>query len=103
VMGSWFLSIAFANMLASVIAKVTAVAHGEEGLQFIPPPKDTVHLYGDLFGVVALTAGGAAVVVFGLAYFLNKWMHPEVTEDEEEGDAEVPIPTPDEAPEPETA
>ena len=84
VMGGWFLATAFSNLLAALIATFTAVGHGDEGVQVIPPPKETVSLYGDVLGLLALVAIGAAVVCFILAPFLSKWMHSDVSEEEEE-------------------
>ncbi len=51
VMGAWWLGMAIANGLSSVIAKLTGVG-GEsgDGPQVIPLPIDTVHIYGTVFG-----------------------------------------------------
>ena len=60
VLVAWFLATAFSNYLAGIIAMFTSVeSHGGEG-QIIPPPIDTVHVYGDVFGMLALiyVAGG---------------------------------------------
>ncbi len=78
VMGAWFLATAFSNFLAGLIAQLTGV--GEEGAatQVIPPPSATVHLYGDVFGQIALIAIGSAVVCFALSPLLGKWMHASV-------------------------
>ncbi|HBQ19338.1 MAG TPA: MFS transporter, partial [Myxococcales bacterium] len=63
IMGGWFLATAFSNYLAAVIATFTGVSHGEEGLQFIPSPMETAETYGDVFGIIGVTALGAAVVL----------------------------------------
>ena len=49
----------------------------------IPPPIDTVNVYGDVFGQIALVAIGSAVICFALAPLLKKWMHEEAFEAEE--------------------
>ncbi len=78
IMGAWFLATAFSNYLAGIIATFTGVSHGGEGDQVIPPPTETVHLYGDVFGKIALTAIGSALVCFVLAPLLSRWMHEGV-------------------------
>lgn len=79
VMGAWFLATAFSNYLAALIALFTGVGHGEEGAETaLPPPIETVHVYGDVFGTIAVAALVSAVVVFILSPFLSRMMHPEV-------------------------
>ena len=79
VMGAWFLATGCANFLAGVIAKFTGVGHGSDSdLQLVPPPSETVATYGEVFGTIAITAMGAAVLCFALSPILRKWMHPEV-------------------------
>lgn len=75
VMGGWFLATAFSNYLAAIIAQFTGVSHGEEGLQFIPGPTETVAGYGDVFGIIAIAAFVAALVCLALSPILTKWMH----------------------------
>ena len=77
VMGAWFLALAFSGLLASIIATFTGVAHGGDGENVIPPPLETVNVYGDVFGTVGLMAVAAAVVVFALSPLLKKWMHED--------------------------
>jgi proton-dependent oligopeptide transporter, POT family len=79
VMGAWFLATAFSNLLASLIAQLTSVAEEGAEAQLIPPPSDTVHLYGDVFGQIALIAVASAVVCFALSPLLRRWMHVEPT------------------------
>jgi POT family proton-dependent oligopeptide transporter len=80
VMGAWFLATAFSNYLSGLIAQLTGV-HGEgDESQIIPEPAQTVHLYGDVFGQIAIIALVSAVICFALSPLLRKWMHPEVSE-----------------------
>ena len=44
----------------------------------IPAPLETVNLYGDVFGQIAITAIVSALICFALSPLLKKWMHPEV-------------------------
>jgi len=78
VMGAWFLSMAFSNFLAGMIAKFTGVGAEREGIQVIPPPAETVYLYGDVFGKIALIAIASAAVCLCLSPLLGRWMHTEV-------------------------
>ncbi|TNF36548.1 MAG: MFS transporter [Deltaproteobacteria bacterium] len=90
VMGAWFLATAFSQVLGAVIASLTGVS-GEEGeAATIPVPKDTVDVYGQVFGTIAIVAAGAAVVLFILAPLLKRWMHEDVhtTDAEPEAAAE---------------
>ena len=78
VMGAWFLAMAFSNYLASIIASFTGVSHESGEGQMIPPPIETVHVYGDIFGKIALTAIASALICFILSPILRRWMHEEV-------------------------
>jgi len=78
VMGAWFLATAFSNYLAAIIAKLTGVVEGADGENIIPIPLDTVNVYGDVFGKIAIAAIISAVICFALAPLLKKWMHTEV-------------------------
>jgi POT family proton-dependent oligopeptide transporter len=77
-MGAWFLATAFSQYLAGLIAKLTAVGGDEEGVKAIPPPIETVHVYGDVFGTIAIAACVSAVILFVLSPLLKKWMHEEL-------------------------
>jgi POT family proton-dependent oligopeptide transporter len=78
VMGAWWVSMGIANALSSVIATYTQVGEGEGGgPQVVPLPVDTVHIYGRVFGQIAIAAMVAAVVCLLLSPVLTKWMHPE--------------------------
>jgi POT family proton-dependent oligopeptide transporter len=82
VMGGWFMATAFSQYLAGLIAQLTGV-HSESGAaQVIPDPTATLHLYGDVFGQIAVSAVVAALVCFALSPLLVRWMHLEAeTED----------------------
>lgn len=78
VMGAWFLATAFSQFLAAIIAQFTSVTHGAGAEQaLIPPPQETVHVYGDVFGQIALSALASAVICFALAPLLKRWMHTD--------------------------
>jgi POT family proton-dependent oligopeptide transporter len=77
VMGAWFLAAAFSNYLAGLIATLTGVGSGPDGALRVPPPIETVHIYGDVFGTIALTAMLFAGSLFALAPLLTRWMHLE--------------------------
>jgi POT family proton-dependent oligopeptide transporter len=75
VMGAWFLATAFSQDLAAQIAMLTGVGGEEEGPQFIPPPEDTVNIYGEVFQTLAIASIVAACVCFALSPLLTRWMH----------------------------
>jgi proton-dependent oligopeptide transporter, POT family len=79
VMGAWFMATAFSQYLAGLIAQLTGVRAAEGGTQ-LPPPSETVALYGSVFGGIAATALVSALACFALAPLLARWMHPEVRE-----------------------
>jgi POT family proton-dependent oligopeptide transporter len=75
VMGAWFLATAFSAYLSGLIATLTGV-HGEgDGAQVVPPPIETVNLYGDVFGQIAVIAIVSALICFAISPFLRRWMH----------------------------
>jgi proton-dependent oligopeptide transporter, POT family len=77
VMGAWFLASAFAQMLASIIAQFAGVTEGSGKDLIVPSPSETVHVYGNVFGQVAIIAIISAVICFAMAPVLNRWMHEE--------------------------
>jgi len=92
VMGAWFLATAFSNYLAGLLATLTGVVAEGGGEKTIPPPIDTVHVYGHLFGQIAVVAAGSAVLLFILSPLLHKWMHDEAVhhvDDDEVGPGEA--------------
>jgi len=77
-MGAWFLASAFSSYLAGVIATFTGI-EGEAGSSNgIPPPIETVGIYGDVFGKIAIAAIVSAASLFALAPLLNRWTHSEL-------------------------
>ncbi len=77
VMGTWFLATAFSQFLAAVIAQFTGVSEGGEGPNGIPAPKETIHVYGGVFGRIAVAAVISAAICFLLSPLLTRWMHEE--------------------------
>ena len=75
VMGAWFLSVALANYLAGKIAEMTSVSEGGGVKNVIPPPSETVMIYGNVFGKIAIGALVASLLVLALSPILTKWMH----------------------------
>jgi POT family proton-dependent oligopeptide transporter len=80
VMGAWFLATAFSNYLSAIIAMFTGVGHGGGGAAVLPPPTETVHVYGDVFGIIAVTAAVSAVIVFAISPVLSRMMHMDEKE-----------------------
>jgi POT family proton-dependent oligopeptide transporter len=77
VMGAWFLATAFSNYLASVIATFTSVSHEAGEAQHVPAPIETVGVYGDVFGTIAIMAIVSAATLFALAPILIRWTHAD--------------------------
>jgi POT family proton-dependent oligopeptide transporter len=72
-MGAWFLATAFSQYLAAIISQFTGVEHGVGGE--LPAPVDTVHIYGGVFGQVAITAMISGLICAALSPILKRWMH----------------------------
>ncbi len=86
VMGTWFLATAFSQFLAAVIAQFTGVSEGGDGGQGgIPVPKETIHVYGGVFGKIAVAAVISAAICFLLSPLLARWMHEERSGDGDSG------------------
>ena len=81
VMGAWFLATAVSQLAAGIIAQFTGVTEGESSA--IPIPKETVHVYGDVFGKVAIAALISAVLCFAISPLLTRWMHEEACRERE--------------------
>jgi POT family proton-dependent oligopeptide transporter len=80
VMGAWFLATAFSSYLAGIIAGFTGVEHEAGGSNGIPTPIETVGIYGEVFGKIAIAAIVSAISLFALAPLLNRWTHSEIQE-----------------------
>jgi proton-dependent oligopeptide transporter, POT family len=78
VLGGLFLSTAFAQFLAAIIAQFTRVGDGGAKTPTIPPPLETLHTYGHVYGMIAVAAIASAVVCAALVPLLKKWMHEDV-------------------------
>jgi POT family proton-dependent oligopeptide transporter len=77
VMGTWFLATAFSQYLAAIISQFTGVGHGGDGEKVIPVPLETVHVYGDVLGKIALAAIVSSVICLLLVPVLKRWMHQD--------------------------
>jgi POT family proton-dependent oligopeptide transporter len=75
VMGGWFLATAFSQYLAAIISQFTGVSGEGGGEQVIPPPIETVNVYGDVFRQIAIAAIASGIICLVLAPLLHKWMH----------------------------
>jgi proton-dependent oligopeptide transporter, POT family len=71
-MGTWFLATAFSQYLAAIISQFTGVSEGGAAL---PLPRETVSVYGGVFGKIAVVAALSAVACFALAPLLRRWEH----------------------------
>lgn len=80
VMGIWFLATAFSQFLAAIIAQFTGAPAENGGTLSLPPPVETVRLYGTVFGQIAAAAAISAVICFALSPLLTRWMHEDVIE-----------------------
>ncbi len=74
-MGAWFLATAFAQYLAAIISQFTGVTHEGGGSGSVPPPIETVHVYGDVFKQIAIAAAVGGVICLILSPLLTAWMH----------------------------
>lgn len=83
VMGGWFLATAFSQYLAGIISIFTGVSHGGDGGKTIPPPVDSIDVYGGVFyniGIAAIVSGFICVL---MTPRLKSWMHNDLVEAEE--------------------
>jgi len=71
-MGTWFLATAFSQYLAAIISQFTGVSEGGAAL---PLPRETVAVYGSVFGKIAAVAALSALVCFAMAPTLRRWEH----------------------------
>lgn len=76
VMGAWFLSFAFSNYLAAMLAKMTGAGGeggGEEAVQL--SPAESLETYVDVYGQMGWITVGIGVALVLLSRPLNKMMH----------------------------
>jgi POT family proton-dependent oligopeptide transporter len=76
-LGAWYLATAFSQYLAGIIAQLTGVHESEGAVQTIPVPRETLGVYGEVFGKIALASFVAAAVLVALTPFLKSWMHQD--------------------------
>jgi proton-dependent oligopeptide transporter, POT family len=75
VMGTWFLATAFSQYLAAIIAQFTRVESPTGKAGSMPPPMETVGIYGEVFIKIAVVAIASSVVCLALVPLLKRWMH----------------------------
>ncbi len=74
-MGTWFLSSAFAEYVAALIAQLTGVKDGGNIAAVLPKPSETVMVYGSVFGSIAWVALGVGLLVILLSPLIARRMH----------------------------
>lgn len=75
-MGFWFLATALSEYIAGMIARLTGVHHiSGGGTGVIPPPVETVMVYGTVFQKLGVTAMIAGLILFVISPLLKKGMH----------------------------
>jgi dipeptide/tripeptide permease len=84
VMGGWFLATAFSGYVAAIIATFTSVGGHGGGDGSVPPPIETIGVYGSVFLSIGLAALASAVLLLILVPFLKMGMHEGVVVDETE-------------------
>ena len=70
-MGMWFLASSYGQYLAGLIGSLMAIPT-DAGTQL--PLAESLSIYTDIFGKIALIAAGCGVVLFILSPLLKKWM-----------------------------
>ncbi|NIM02418.1 MAG: MFS transporter [Acidobacteria bacterium] len=71
-MGVWYLAFAYAQILATVIARMTSISTGEVGEAV--SKAESVGVYGSVFGQVGLLICGVSLFMFLLVPFLKRGM-----------------------------
>ena len=74
-MGTWFLATAFAQYAASLIAQLTGVKDGDTVASALPNPRDTVMVYGSVFGSIGWVALGVGLLVVVISPLIARRMH----------------------------
>jgi POT family proton-dependent oligopeptide transporter len=75
VMGGWFLATAASQFLAGIIAQFTRVGQAGAEAKWIPPPQETLAMYANVYGLIAIAAMASALICFALVPLLKTWMH----------------------------
>ncbi len=89
VMGGWFLATAFSQFLAAIIAQFTGVSHGGNAeATVVPIPLQTVGVYGDVFGKIAISAVASGILCLAISPLLRYWMHEGVDAGESDRQAD---------------
>lgn len=70
-MGMWFLASSYGQYLAGLIGSLMAIPT-DAGTQL--SPAESLPIYADIFGKIALIAAGCGVVLFLLSPVLKRWM-----------------------------
>jgi POT family proton-dependent oligopeptide transporter len=73
VMGAWFLSSSFAHYIAALIAKLASPPKGVDMKEL--PPTETLPIYSEVFGWIAVFAAVAGLVCLLMSKKLKAWMH----------------------------
>lgn len=76
-MGAWFLSNAFANYLAGMIAALTGVEEGGGKGSETASAVESLAIYGDVFSKIAVSAIVVSLLCLVIAPFLTRMMHLE--------------------------
>ena len=74
-MGTWFLALAYSQFMAAIVAQFTGVTQGTN--ISIPPPNETVHVYGHVWGAITVVTVLSSLICFALSRQLTRRMHPE--------------------------
>lgn len=81
VMGAWFLATAFSQYLAAIISQFTGVTSESGDESLIPPPMESINVYGDVFWSIAIAAIVSGVICWLLAPVMSHWQHEGYTEE----------------------
>jgi proton-dependent oligopeptide transporter, POT family len=74
-MGTWFLSSAFAQYVGAIIAQLTGVKDTGAATRALPKPVDTVMIYGSVFHGIAWVALAVGLLVVVTSPLLARRMH----------------------------
>jgi len=73
VIGGWFLASSVGRFLSGIISQFTNVGDGS----VIPAPCETVHVYGNVFGMLAIACTVTMALCLCLVPVLKRWMHED--------------------------